>query len=152
MKQRYTVVMIVMLGLGLCSCSPQAADEKSEVQAIEAQLGRYFASWSARDMKGYASCFDPAATIHFIDGNGVSHLLHLPEFIRSQEYAHSVTPGGMTEHATSWQIHRAGRMAQVSARWDLQKSAGHETGTDYYTFLKRNDQWKIVSLVFENDN
>jgi hypothetical protein len=37
-------------------------------------------------------------------------------------------------------------------RWELTKGGARVTGTDYFTFLKTGKEWKILSLVFEENN
>ena len=44
-----------------------------------------------------------------------------------------------------------GKVALSEVRWKLFSDDGEETGTDYFTFLKTKNGWKIISLMFRKD-
>lgn len=142
-------LLILFLSLAV-SCSPQAAQTDGDDADVRAFLTRYFSTWSAKDISGYASCFHEQARISFVH-QGQPRTEGLTDFIHSQKLSHATTSEPMTEVPTDMKILRDERTAQASVRWKLTKGAEITTGTDCFTLIKTPAGWKIISLVFYND-
>lgn len=139
--------------LGVCvfiitSCTQAAHQEQG---GIEAFLNRYFSTWSAKDMDGYAACFHPTARITFVEGGGSASSQGLTDFLHGQKLGHERSPEPMTEVPTAMKISGDGRVAQAEVRWKLTKGRNVVTGTDFFTLIKTSDGWKIGALIFYND-
>ena len=113
-------------------------------------LERYFATWSAKDMDGYASCFHQQARVTFLQ-NGAPQSQGLTDFLHGQKMSHAGSTTPMTEVPTDMQILMDDRTAQAQVRWKLTQGTRVVTGTDCFTLVKTPDGWKIASLVFYND-
>lgn len=122
-----------------------------EKQQLNTLISGYFSSWSKPDMEAYKSCFHPKASIYFIDGSGNPHHSLLEEFIARQEKAHQSARERLSERPTQTSVVVQGRIAHAAVRWELQKGGASVTGTDYFTFIKKDGGWKILSLIYEQD-
>jgi len=141
-----------MPGLAHClECSGGERGTGAEEQALIKLISDYFSSWSKPDMPAYKGCFHVKASVYFIDPSGNPRHYQLDEFIASQEKAHLQALGPMSERPVKSAITVHGRTAQAVIRWELKKGGAVITGTDYFTFLKTDLGWKILSLVFEQD-
>jgi hypothetical protein len=132
-------------------CFPGEQGRFSEERLLGERISEYFSTWSSQNMQAYRRCFHPLACIHFIDDAGTSHSFNLDQFIHVQQNAHLLAPEPMFEKPTQSSLTVRGRMAQAVVRWELRKGDAFITGTDYFTFLKTDQGWKILSLVFEQD-
>jgi hypothetical protein len=138
---------LILVSSFLISCSPQAHADEQDVRTF---LERYFATWSAKDMDGYGSCFHEQARITFVH-QGVPQSQGLTDFLHGQKLSHATTTVPMTEVPTDMKILRDERTAQASVRWKLTKGGDITLGTDCFTLIKTPNGWKIMSLVFYND-
>lgn len=136
--------------LVLASCGPQPAAPHAGEPEVRSFLERYFSTWSAKDMDGYASCFHDQARVIFVQ-NGAPQSQGLTDFLHGQKMSHAAATTPMTEVPTSMQILMDDRTAQASVRWKLTQGSRVVTGTDCFTLVKTPDGWKIASLVFYND-
>ena len=136
--------------LFLACCGPQAPAPHAGEPQVRSFLERYFATWSAKDMDGYASCFHPQARVTFVQ-NGAPQSQGLTDFLHGQKMSHAGAAEPMTEVPTGMQILMDDRTAQAQVRWKLTQGARVVTGTDCFTLVKTPDGWKIASLVFYND-
>ncbi|SKB08599.1 Putative lumazine-binding [Prosthecobacter debontii] len=132
----------------LVTCSPAAHSSQSELETF---LQRYFSTWSAQDMTGYADCFHTTARISFVGHDGQCSSQGLTDFIHGQTLGHQRSPTPMKEVPTDMKISGDDRVAQAAVRWKLTKGSETVTGTDYFTLVKTASGWKIASLVFYND-
>ncbi len=109
---------------------------------------RYFASWSGNDMKGYADCFDPSATVYLAGGGRAVTRENLDEFLAGQIEAHKAAVAPLQEHPTDIEMVVTGDTAYVRVLWKL--TAGNRTAVGYDHFIVRKTPagWKIVSLLF----
>ena len=139
----------ILVSSVLACCSPQAAGSAGD-DDVGAFLTRYFSTWSAKDISGYASCFHEQARISFVH-QGQPRTEGLTDFIHGQKLSPAAASEPMTEVPTEMKILRDERTAQASVRWKLTKGAEITTGTDCFTLIKTPAGWKIISLVFYND-
>lgn len=131
------------------ACSQPAASE--DEKAVRAHLERYFATWSAQDMEGYAACFHPQARITFNLGGGNVSSDGLTDFVHGQKMSHQSAPSPMTEVPLGMKISTAKAVAQAVVTWELRKAGGNKTGTDFFTLIRTADGWRIIALVWEQD-
>jgi hypothetical protein len=118
---------------------------------VEKLISNYFLSWSKPDMEAYRGCFHPKASIYFIDASGNPHHYQIDTFITAQEKAHRLAMEPMVEKPKHMSIDVRGRVARALVLWELYKGGESVTGTDYFTFIKTDRGWKILSLVYEQD-
>jgi hypothetical protein len=123
----------------------------AEERLLHDLISVYFSSWSKPDMPAYKRCFHPQATVYFLDASGKPHRYQLDEFVAHQEKAQLQGPKPMSERATHTTLSVQGRLAHAEVRWELHKNGATETGADFFTFIKTDQGWKIISLVFEQD-
>lgn len=136
-----------LLFLALTGCSPAQTDDE---KAVKTHLGNYFATWSARDMKGYEACFHPQARITFTSGGQIGSE-GLTDFLFSQRMSHEQAKSPMKEVPTEIKVTLAHDIAQATVKWNLQKGDGNVTGTDMFTLVRVGNGWKIAALVWEQD-
>jgi hypothetical protein len=137
---------VALLLVTACS-SPTSPDDP----AVRAALERYFATWSARDMEGYAACFHPQARIHFVTSDRGVDSEGLTDFLFSQRMAHQQAKSPLKEVPKSMKITVGKGIAQAHVRWELQKGEGNTTGSDFFTLAKTSEGWRITALVWEQD-
>ena len=125
---------------------------ETEEQALDRLISGYFSSWSRSDMDAYRACFHPQASVYFIDRSGHPHQYALAEFVAGQEKVHLLGPRPLSERPTKTSLAVRGRLAQAEVRWQLHKGSATKTGTDYFIFVKTDTGWRILSLVYEQDN
>ena len=143
-------LLVSSCALFLACCGPQAPAPHAEEPQVRSFLERYFATWSAKDMDGYASCFHQQARVTFLQ-NGAPQSQGLTDFLHGQKMSHAGSTTPMTEVPTDMQILMDDRTAQAQVRWKLTQGTRVVTGTDCFTLVKTPDGWKIASLVFYND-
>ena len=123
----------------------------AEERLLHELISTYFSSWSKPDMSVYKSCFHPQATVYFLDAAGKPHRSLLDEFVAGQERVQHQGARPMTERPTHTSLAVYGRLARAEVRWELHRNGATATGTDFFTFLKTDTGWKIISLIFEQD-
>lgn len=131
----------------LASCTAKSPTHPDDAN-IRVFLNRYFSTWSARDMDGYASCFHPQARILFLAGTGEVVSEGLTDFLHGQRLAHETASEPMTEKPVAMFIQGDAKAAQAQVTWVLQKGATQQRGTDLFTLKREGNDWKIVCLVF----
>ncbi|MEZ5386790.1 MAG: nuclear transport factor 2 family protein [Prosthecobacter sp.] len=141
---------LILVSSFLASCGAANTEADGDDKDVRAFLTRYFSTWSARDIDGYADCFHEQARISFVH-QGHPRTEGLTDFIHGQKLSHAAASEPMTEVPTDMKILRDERTAQASVRWKLSKGSEITTGTDCFTLIKTPSGWKIMSLVFYND-
>ncbi len=131
--------------------APSPAQEKAENgenSSIHRFVEQYFTSWSTVDFTTYRACFHPSASVHF-DNEGAWRQWPLPEFLAAQETMQKSSRS--REWARSTKIRaRQGPLAFVEVFWELERGSGgpNITGYDWFTLIRNNDSWQILSLAF----
>lgn len=147
MNNRSSRLLALMAMLLLSCCTGKAGDDK-EVRGF---LERYFSTWSAQDMDGYASCFNDQARITFVSKGGRSESMGLTDFLHSQRMAHQTSPLKMNEVPLEMKITTGKSITQAAVTWKLTKGTDVETGTDYFTLIRDAAGWHIIALAFDQD-
>jgi hypothetical protein len=144
---------ILMMGgfFLVAGCCKKDVATNADRSVLEKDIQRYFSSWSQADMQAYRQCFHPSAHIVFVDENKMTTPFLLDEFIASQTLAHQTIQESMKEEPVRIHLYVDRNVAYAVVRWRLFKGEQSSTGTDYFTFLKTSDGWKIIGLLFEND-
>ncbi|MFW6122740.1 MAG: nuclear transport factor 2 family protein [Thermodesulfobacteriota bacterium] len=127
---------------------PGAIDEERLLGEL---ISEYFSSWSKPDMPAFQKCFHPRAAVYFIDTSSNLHSFQLDNFIDGERKAHLLSAEPLVEKPTRSSITVSGRLAHARVGWELHQGSTIITGTDYFTFIKTDQGWKIVSLVYEQD-
>lgn len=148
MRKTKNGLLLLVVILAFAGCR---AAEKIDNQGLEADIERYFSTWSRQDMEGYKACFLSGATIHFVDSAGNAHVSHLGDFIEGQRNAHRQSSVPMQEKPTRIECDVGNKIARAAVHWELRAGSRVNTGIDYFTFVKVQGQWRIVSLVFVGD-
>jgi hypothetical protein len=126
---------------------------------VLARVEQYYVDFSARDWPRYAGHFWPQATLTTVwqpPGESEPRVVttSVQDFIAQAPQG----PGSKSifeEQMTSAEAWASGNLAQVWAHY--RASFGEPgnvqvwTGTDAFTLLRHNGQWRIVSLVYSND-
>jgi hypothetical protein len=146
MKLQACVFSVLMLA----ACAPRATVQPDE-EGIRAVLNRYFSTWSARDMEGYGSCFQPQARIFYLAADGKLTNQALTDFLHEQRMTHEQATSPMSEKPLEIRIQGDARVAQAAVTWVLTIGPKQITGTDFFTLQRDGAQWKIVSLMFYGD-
>ncbi|CAN5709587.1 hypothetical protein BH11VER1_BH11VER1_13020 [soil metagenome] len=131
----------------LAACAPPAKVQTDEV-GVRTLLNRYFSTWSARDMDGYASCFQPQSRVFYLARDGKLTNQALTDFLHEQKMAHQEAASPMNEKPLEMKIQGDERVAQAAVTWVLTIGSRQVHGTDFFTLQREGDQWKIVTLVF----
>lgn len=140
--------LALLLGVTSCKNSPTSGGADPAVTAF---LHRYFDTWSAQDMVGYADCFDDAARICFISNDGRIVSEAKPDFIHGQKLAHQQATTPMKEVPLTITMQGDERVKQAAVTWVLTKGLTEVRGTDFFTLRHVGNGWKIVSLSFYGD-
>lgn len=142
-----SLVIRIFLLFTLASCTAQPSTHPDDAN-IRAFLSRYFSTWSAKDMDGYAACFHPQARVMFIGESGQILSQGLTDFLHSQRLAHETASVPMTEKPVEMTLQGDAKAVQAQVTWVLTKGTTEERGTDFFTLKREGNDWKIVCLVF----
>src|SRR3954463_3652801 len=108
--------------LALPSCTTKHPDHSDDV-SVRAFLTRYFSTWSAKDMEGYAACFHPQARVLYLSASGEVVSEGTTDFLHSQRLAHQTAAAPMSEKPLEMTIQGDAKVAQASVTWVLTKGA-----------------------------
>jgi hypothetical protein len=131
----------------LAACAPAEKGQTDEA-GVRTLLNRYFSTWSARDMEGYGSCFQPQARVFYLARDGKLSNQALTDFLHDQKMAHEEAGSPMNEKPIEMKIQGDQKVAQAAVTWVLNIGPKQVKGTDFFTLQRDGDQWKIVTLVF----
>lgn len=147
----FLLLLCTLTAAGLSSCDKSGASHPEEPE-VRAFLERYFSTWSAQDMDGYAACFHDAARVTYVaDRSGSQRTETLSDFLHGQRMGHKTAAEPMTEIADSMDIQMDDRAALARVRWTLLKGADRSTGIDHFSLIKTTAGWKIIHLLFYAD-
>lgn len=145
MNPRHLLILCVLL----TACARDTHPQQVEIQSL---LDRYFTTWTAQGMQGYAACFDPAAQVLVVEKDGRATRHALTDFVRQQAEGHrSAGNERMTETPTFTRLSGDGRVAVAEVGWRITRGPRAVTGVDYFTLARQGRQWRIVALVFYHD-
>jgi len=149
MKRAFFLRLICLFApVWLSSCQPSGSSHAEE-PAVRAFLDRYFSTWSAQDMDGYASCFHESARITYVaDRRGSQRTETLSDFLHGQRMGHKTAAEPMNEVADSMIIQTDDRAALARVHWTLLRGAEKSTGIDHFSLIKTEAGWKIIHLLF----
>jgi len=155
----------LLLVLAFFSCTTENKNDNStssidipEGAVIEKQLKSYYADMSKRDWNKYRSYFWNNATITTAwkqPGDSIVEVdvTTIDDFIKETPQGPDSQPV-FEETMKDSRIYVQGNMAEAWVEYDAkfgkQDSLSRWSGTDLFTFLRSNGEWKIVSLVFES--
>lgn len=132
---------------------------QQEQENIEETLLSYYQIMSERDWPSYKRFFSEEATLTTIwpteDSNTPQiHTNTITEFLAQTGEGPDSQPI-FEEKMTKAEINIRGNLAQAwvnyEAKFGSKDSLLEWTGIDLFSFIKHNEEWKIVSLVFESE-
>ena len=151
----------------LLSCTKKTEDSTSatsylntpEGAAVEARLKEYYKDMSDRDWEKYQSHFWENATITTAwkqpgDSVVTVDVTTIGDFIKEAPLGPGSQPifeETMKDSKINVQGNIANAWIRYEAKFGKPDSLTRWTGTDVFTMLRYNGEWKIVSLVFESD-
>ncbi len=141
-------LILLCLALLFGAASSSHAQENGENASLHRFVEQYFTSWSTVDFATYRACFHPSATVHF-DNEGAWRQWPLPEFLAAQETMQKSSRSREWARFTKIRA-RQGPLAFVEVFWELERGSGgaNITGYDWFTLIRKNDSWQILSLAF----
>lgn len=152
-------MLVLLSGCSLERREPPPTPGQAARLEVENQLRQYYADFSARDWRAFASHFWPGAIITTAwqpPGEAAVRVdvQTVPEFVERAPEG----PGSkavFSEEMLSADIRVSGGLAQAWVRYRAQfGDLGAVTeweGTDAFSLLAVDGQWKIVSLTFAAD-
>jgi hypothetical protein len=143
----FVICHLALLLAILPACAPKPTSHPHDA-SIRAFLTRYFSTWSAKDMDGYAACFHPQARVLFLAPSGQVTSQGLTDFLHGQKLAHETASAPMTEKPLEMTLQGDAKVVQATVTWVLTKGSTEQRGTDFFTLKREGDGWKIVTLVF----
>jgi hypothetical protein len=159
-------LLIVLTVIFTVSCTKKSENSTSTISltdtpegsGIEKLLNNYYQTMSARNWTQYRDYFWPGATITTAwiqpgDSIETVDVTTIDDFIRETPMGPDSKPV-FEEKMTDFRIEVQGDLAQAwvsyEATFGKPDSLMHWQGTDLFTLLRHNGNWKIVSLVFES--
>lgn len=155
----YTVFSCILM----IACDNQERNRadsfSTDDSTLHAFLDEYYKTMSNRDWRKYRECFWENATIIASwqkEGDSAVnvHVTTIDDFIEA-------TPAGpdskpiFSEKMRSASVDIKGNLASAWVDYDVEfgtrDSLMKWSGTDVFTFLKNNGEWRIASLVFESN-
>jgi len=129
--------------------SPSLLVPKTPDAQVKAFIETYFATWSNKDIDGYAAHFHKDAVIMFVDNGRVQRTDRLEDFIQGQSSYLSSVQESVSERATSSKVDYDGRTGVITAEWVLEKGKRTTTGVNRFTlFRDESGTLKILTLVW----
>lgn len=149
---------LLAAGIGCASSGKPLVDPVTEASRAQilAELNQYYADFSARKWSAFAAHFWPDATITTIwQPPGEAHervvVTSIDQFIQRAPLG----PGSKSifdERMTGAQVRVEGGLAQVwskyTARFGEPGDIAAWSGTDAFTLVQHEGQWKIAALAF----
>lgn len=156
-----SIVLLLLVFISIqCRNTPVAGESgQQEQQTIEALLQSYYQSMSERDWASYRQFFSAEATLTTIwsaeDSNSPQiHTNTITEFLAQTAEGPDSQPI-FEEKMTKAEISLNGNLAQAwvnyEAKFGSKDSLLEWKGLDLFSFIRHNNEWKIVSLVFESE-
>ena len=125
---------------------PQTDDEKN----VRNILRLYCKHYSNEDVPSYKSLFSEKARIATVFPNGELFVLSLDDFIYTQ--AHYFKQSQVREETfDNVIVETDGTVARAVADYTLSDDEGVSAGKDYFTLIKQDGRWKIVFLLFTDE-
>lgn len=160
-------LLLLIAGIFLFACTKKTDDSTSTVSlintpegaSVEAELKEYYRHMSDRDWEKFRSHFWKNATITTTwqqpgDSVAMVDVTTIDDFIKEAPLGPGSQPvfeEKMLESKINVQNNIADAWIKYEAKFGKPDSLVTWTGTDVFTLLRHNGQWKIVSLVFEGD-
>ncbi len=143
----------LLLAFFLAACGGRAEAGHPGEPALRAFLERYFSTWSAQDMEGYAACFHETARVTWLPAKGAAPRTDtLSDFLHGQRLGHQTATEPMHETADHMEILMDERSALARVKWTLVKGAEKTTGIDHFSLVKTPQGWRIIHLLFYSDD
>lgn len=158
------LLVTILYPLVLTSCINEraentSADASGEKAVLEKLLVSYYDDMSARDWEKYRSYFWDNATITTAwqkpgDSAVRVHVITIDEFIEQTPQGPDSQPvfrEEMKNSSIEIKNNLAAAWVDYDAEFGKPDSVMKWSGTDVFSFLKNNGEWRITSLVFESN-
>jgi hypothetical protein len=145
------LALLLSLGCKGRDGTPPSAETARVEAEIRSFLDRYFATWSAQDMDGYADCFHEQARVTFVQPNGEITTDTRSDFLHGQRLGHQTSRERMTETADRIDLEFDHRAALARVRWTLSRGVEKTRGIDHFSLIRTSQGWKIIHLLFYTD-
>lgn len=147
-SRRLVAGLLLLLSVGAALAQKQTGDDE---QALQELVDRYFRTWSAADIETYGATFHPQAVVYHVAEDGRVNRSDLAPFLRGQRRAHAISPG-MREYPLSVDLRLATRdHASALVHWELDRGSEIVRGYDHFHFLRTDDGWRVLSIVFHDE-
>jgi len=142
-----------------CDSKNQSKNKTQPVDEIKGLLDDYYNTMSARDWKIYKNFFSNEATLTTIwqeEADTIPKILttSISDFIAQTKDGPDSQPI-FEEKMLSSEIAVKNNLAQVwvnyEAKFGSKDSLIEWKGTDLFSFIRHNNEWKIVSILFESE-
>ena len=139
--------------------SKTSVADTPEGAGIESRLRQYYEDFSSRDWQKFQSHFWNNATLTTswqMPGDSIARVdvTTIDDFIREAPFGPGSQPI-FEEKMKKSRIDVKGNLATAWVDYDVKfgrmDSLQQWSGTDVFTFLRHNREWKIVSIVFESE-
>ena len=156
------LLISALIGFSCRSKTDNAVTTTSESKTpegavVESLIKEYYQDMSARDWKKYRMHFWENATITTAwqqpgDSIATVDVTTIDDFIKETPHGPDSKPI-FEETMKAARINLKGNIAEAwvdyEAKFGSKDTLNQWTGTDVFTLLRHNGEWKIVSLVFE---
>ena len=153
------IILAFIASLPGCGSPKEQANQKSlEELEIEQLLNGYYSAMSNRDWDRYAQFFSEKATLTTIwqidsAGSPVIYSNTISEFLAQTEFGPDSQPvfeEKMIDFAIDVKKNLATAWVKYDAKFGTKENLHEWSGNDLFSFIRFEDQWKIVSIVYES--
>lgn len=150
------VLVVWCFAMPLAAPAHAQAPAAAEEETVRTELRTYYADFSARDWKKFASHFWPGATLTTIwrpPGEPAARVVAVtvPEFLAKTAEGPDSKPI-FEEVMTGVEVKLHGNLAQAWANYDAKfgqsGNVAQWSGIDAFTLMKHDGRWKITSLAY----
>lgn len=119
----------------------------SEEDSLHTFLDAYCGIYSNKDAAAYRSLFHPVASVAYINGDGTVTVMELAEFMETQ-VQYFQQRKFVRESFENIRMEIDGNAASATADYTLVDETREINGTDFFSLIKENGRWRIISLLF----
>ena len=160
-KERSHLCLLITFTLLFLCCNSenQTTIKNSSVQVIEELLNDYYDTMTSRNWESYREYFISDATLTTIwqaENDTIPKISthSISEFIAQTKDGPDSQPI-FEEKMLSSEIDEKNNLAQAWVRYKAKFGTTDNliewNGTDLFSFIRYNNEWKIVSIVFESE-
>ena len=153
------LIIISSFWIFFCESPKKSLAHRPSTAQIQNLLEDYYATMSARDWTRYKKFFSDDATLTTIWQNETDTLPNIlttsiSDFILQTKDGPDSQPifeEKMLSHAITVKNNLASAWVKYEAKFGTTDELMKWKGLDLFSFLKHNNEWKIISIVFESE-